>query len=83
MHNKVNYNKSIKDKEKKIIEYYKRKNNLEMNKKQLLKLSKRTKKQVKKNMQDTEKKINEITKLTKTGKLPILEINKQKVVEMN
>jgi hypothetical protein len=32
---KINYNKSIKDKEKKILEYYKRKSNLEANKNQL------------------------------------------------
>ena len=41
---KINYNKSIKDKEKKILEYYKRKSNLETNKNQLPKLKKRTKK---------------------------------------
>ena len=37
---KINYNKSIKDKEKKILEYYKRKSNLEANKNQLPSIAK-------------------------------------------
>ena len=64
---KINYNKSIKDKEKKILEYYKRKSNLEANKNQLPKLKKRTKKYIPNtdkniNMQETDQKINDSTK---------------------
>jgi hypothetical protein len=93
---KINYNKSIKDKEKKILEYYKRKSNLEANKNQLPKLKKRTKKYIPNtnkniNMQETDQKINDSTKLTKlatltltrTAKLPTPELTKPKVVEMD
>jgi hypothetical protein len=91
---KINYNKSIKDKEKKILEYYKRKSNLETNKNQLPKLKKRTKKYIPNtdkniNMQETNQKINDSTKLTKlatltkTAKLPTPEHTKPKVVEMD
>ena len=90
---KINYNKSIKDKEKKILEYYKRKSNLEVNKNQLPKLKKRTKKHLqnnhikeKKMETETDQKINDSTKsakLTKTAKLPIPELTKPKVVEMD
>lgn len=91
---KINYNKSIKDKEKKILEYYKRKSNLEANKNQLPKLKKRTKKHlqnnyIKKIETETDQKINDSTKLTKlatltkTAKLPIPEPTKPKVVEMD
>ena len=90
---KINYNKSIKDKEKKILEYYKRKSNLEANKNQLPKLKKRTKKHLQNNHikekemeTETDQKINDSTKsskLTKTAKLPIPEPTKPKVVEMD
>jgi hypothetical protein len=88
---KINYNKSIKDKEKKILEYYKRKSNLETNKNQLPKLKKRTKKYIPNtdkniNMQETDQKINDSTKsskLTKIAKLPTPEPTKPKVVEMD
>ena len=88
---KINYNKSIKDKEKKILEYYKRKSNLEANKNQLPKLKKRTKKYIPNtdkniNMQETDQKINDSTKsskLTKTAKLPTPELTKPKFVEMD
>ena len=78
---KINYNKSIKDKEKKILEYYKRKSNLEANKNQLPKFKKRTKKYILNmqnmqslnmqnlNMQNKEQKINDTTKLTKLSNL--------------
>ena len=88
---KINYNKSIKDKEKKILEYYKRKSNLETNKNQLPKLKKRTKKYIPNtdkniNMQESNQKINDLTKsskLTKIAKLPTPEPTKPKVVEMD
>jgi len=90
---KINYNKSIKDKEKKILEYYKRKSNLEANKNQLPKLKKRTKKHLQNNYikeketeTETYQKINDSTKslkLTKTAKLPTPEPTKPKVVEMD
>ena len=88
MQSKINYNKSIKDKEKKILEYYKRKSNLEANKNQLPKFKKLTKKHLYKNIliQKTEQKINDTTKLTKLtnlAKLPIPEPTKPKVVEMD
>jgi len=88
MQDKINYNKSIKDKEKKILEYYKRKSNLEAKQNQLPKLKKRTKKYIL-NMKNTEQKINDTTKLTKLtkssdlAKLPIPEPTKPKVVEMD
>lgn len=73
MQDKLNYNKTIKDKEKKILEYYKRKSNLEANKNQLPKFKKRTKKYIlnmqNPNMQNTEQKINDTNKLTKLSKL--------------
>ena len=72
MQDKINYNKSIKDKEKKILEYYKRKSNQEANKNQLPKFKKRTKKNIlnmqNPNMQNTEQKINDTAKLTKLSK---------------
>jgi hypothetical protein len=99
MQDKINYNKSIKDKEKKILEYYKRKSNQEANKNQLPKFKKRTKKNIlnmqnmqNPNMQNTEQKINDTAKLTKLSKssnlakLPIPEPTKpniSKVVVMD
>ena len=99
MQDKINYNKSIKDKEKKILEYYKRKSNLEANKNQLPKFKKRTKKYIPNmqnpnmqnpNMQNPNvQKINDTTKLTKLtnlAKLPAPEPTKPnmtKVVEMD
>jgi hypothetical protein len=96
MQDKINYNKSIKDKEKKILEYYKKKSNLEANKNQLPKFKKRTKKNIlnmqnmqNPNMQNTEQKINDTTKLTKLSnlaKLPTPEPTKpniSKVVVMD
>jgi hypothetical protein len=91
MQAKINYNKSIKDKEKKILEYYKSKSKIESN--QIPKFKKRTKKHIPTtHIQETEQKINELTKsinstkstkLTKTAQLPIHEPTKPKIVEMD
>ena len=74
-----NFNKSIKDKERKILEYYRKQTN--QDKKFLEKplIKKRTKKHNPKSL------IQQTTtdKLTKTAKLPIPESTKPKVVNMD
>ena len=91
MLNKINFNKSIKEKEKKILEYYfnKKSNlgakgNVKVN--ELPKLRKRTKKQIIKTHSIQEHQNiehSENIKLTKTAKLPIPEQIKQQIVEMD
>jgi hypothetical protein len=84
---KQNFNKSIRDKELKILEYYKRKGKIEKastDKPVNQLIRKRTKKQLLAKhtpTPDIHSKENE--KLTKTVKLPILETPKPKVVEMD
>jgi len=88
MQSKVNFNKSIRDKERKILEYYKKLSNndtktIDIN--VLPKPRKRTKKQIpkKETELETDTKTQDTKKLTKTAKLPISEPTKSKVVEMD
>jgi len=86
---KINFNKSIKDKEKKILEYYKKKSNLDKTILEKPVIRKRTKKHIPKQSpphpetddkkHDTEK----LTKLNNFAKLPINEPSKPKIVEMD
>ena len=81
---KVNFNKSIRDKERKILEYYKKisSNDTKTTDINVLpKPRKRTKKQIPK--KDTETESPDTKKLTKTAKLPIPEPTKPKVVDMD
>ena len=79
---KINFNKSIRDKERKILEYYKK---LSSNTEVIVlpKPRKRTKKQIPKKDTETEQKTQDTKKLTKTAKLPITEPTKPKVVDMD
>jgi hypothetical protein len=82
MQGKVNFNKSIRDKERKILEYYKKiSNNKTAAVNVLPKPRKRTKKQIPKKEKETES--PDTKKLTKTAKLPISEPTKPKVVDMD
>ena len=76
---KVNFNKSIRDKEKKILEYYKKKSNLDKTFLEKPLIKKRTKKHNPKSL--IQQTTNE--KLTKTAKLPIPESTKLKVINMD
>ena len=80
--NKINFNKSIRDKERKILEYYKK---LSSNTKVTVLPTprKRTKKQIPKKDNETEHKTQDTKKLTKTAKFPIPEPTKPKVVDMD
>lgn len=79
MYKKINFNKSIRDKELKILAYYKKKNSsiLETNKLPKLK-KKKTKKQI-----DITTTSASTSKLTKLAKLPESAPPKQKIVEMD
>lgn len=83
---KINFNKSIKDKEKKILEYYKKKSNLDKTILEKPVIRKRTKKHIPKQSiphPETDDKKHDTEKLTKTAKLPINEPSKPKIVEMD
>jgi hypothetical protein len=79
---KINFNKSIKDKEKKILEYYKIKTYLDNSIQEKPVIKKRTKKNNLKQIQNNIQSTDEV-KLTKTAKLPITENIKPKIVEMD
>jgi sRNA-binding protein len=90
---KINFNKSIKDKEKKILEYYKKKSGYDKAIPEKPTIKKRTKKNIPKPPQtDTTKQSDhDTTKLTKTAnllssndkKITLPESNKQKIVQMD
>ena len=83
---KINFNKSIRDKEKKILEYYKKKSNLDKTILEKPVIRKRTKKNIPKQSPthpETDDKKHDTEKLTKTAKLPINEPSKPKIVEMD
>ena len=74
-----NFNKSIKDKERKILEYYRKKTNQDKPFLEKPLIKKRTKKNNPKSLiQQTA-----TDKLTKTAKLPIPESTKPKIVNMD